>query len=74
MNAIHFTTVVGPDGVIRPPEGVKLPEGEIDVKIEVRSHDEPRKPRPGPGLFKGVITYMAPDFDAPLEDLKEYME
>ena len=30
--------------------------------------------RPGPGLLKGMITYMAPDFDAPLEDLREYME
>ncbi len=29
-------------------------------------------PRPGPGLCKGMITYMAPDFDAPLEDMKEY--
>ena len=24
--------------------------------------------RPGPGLCQGVIVYMAPDFDAPLED------
>ena len=30
--------------------------------------------RPGPGLCQGMITYMAPDFDAPLEDMKEYME
>ncbi len=30
--------------------------------------------RPGPGFLKGWITYMAPDFDAPLEDMKEYME
>jgi antitoxin (DNA-binding transcriptional repressor) of toxin-antitoxin stability system len=33
-----------------------------------------RPVRPGPGLCKGAIVYMAPDFDAPLEDLKEYME
>ncbi len=32
------------------------------------------KQRPGPGLGKGSIIYMAPDFDAPLEDFKEYME
>ena len=32
------------------------------------------KQRPGPGLCKGMITYMAPDFDAPLEEMKEYME
>ena len=30
--------------------------------------------RPGPGVCKGMITYMAPDFDAPLDDMKEYME
>ena len=27
-----------------------------------------------PGLCKGAIFYMASDFDAPLGDLKEYME
>jgi prevent-host-death family protein len=32
------------------------------------------KQRPGPGLCKGMITFVAPDFDAPLEDMKEYME
>ena len=31
-------------------------------------------PRPGPGLGKGMITFIAPDFDAPLDCLKEYME
>ncbi len=30
-------------------------------------------PRPAPGLLKGRITFMADDFDAPLEDLREYM-
>jgi antitoxin (DNA-binding transcriptional repressor) of toxin-antitoxin stability system len=30
--------------------------------------------RPGPGLCKGMITFMAPDFDAPLDDMKEYMQ
>jgi prevent-host-death family protein len=32
------------------------------------------KPRPAPGLGKGSIVYMAPDFDAPLDEFKEYME
>jgi hypothetical protein len=31
------------------------------------------KQRPGPGLGKGMITIIDPDFDAPLEDMKEYM-
>jgi hypothetical protein len=30
--------------------------------------------RPAPGLGKGSIVYMAPDFDEPLEEFKEYME
>jgi len=32
-----------------------------------------RKPRV-PGSAKGMIAYLADDFDAPLEDFKEYME
>lgn len=30
--------------------------------------------RPGPGLGRDMITFIAPDFDASLEDMKEYME
>lgn len=30
--------------------------------------------RPGLGLGRDMITFIAPDFDAPLEDFKEYME
>jgi prevent-host-death family protein len=33
----------------------------------------PRTPREL-GTLKGTVIYMAPDFDAPLEDFKEYME
>lgn len=32
------------------------------------------KPRRKAGSAKGLITYIADDFDAPLEDFKEYME
>ena len=32
------------------------------------------KQRPAPGMFPGSIIYMAPDFDAPLDEFKEYME
>ena len=34
----------------------------------------PKTPRPAPGLGKGSILYMAPDFDAPIKEMKEYME
>ena len=30
--------------------------------------------RPPPGLGKGMITFIAPDFDAPIDDMKEYMQ
>lgn len=30
--------------------------------------------RPKPGLGKGSIIYMSPDFDEPLDEMKEYMQ
>lgn len=33
----------------------------------------PKKPRQL-GTLKGTVLYMAPDFDAPLEDFNEYMK
>jgi len=32
-----------------------------------------KKPRMA-GTLRGTVLHMAPDFDAPLEDFKEYME
>jgi len=32
------------------------------------------KPQRKLGTLKGTVLYMAPDFDAPLDDFKEYME
>jgi hypothetical protein len=38
----------------------------------------PESPPPRPprrlGTLRGTVRHMAPDFDAPLEDFKEYME
>jgi antitoxin (DNA-binding transcriptional repressor) of toxin-antitoxin stability system len=33
-----------------------------------------RSPRPAPGLGKGSILYMAPDFDEPMAESTEYIE
>jgi len=33
-----------------------------------------RQSRPAPGLGKGSILFMAPDFDEPMEEFKEYAE
>jgi antitoxin (DNA-binding transcriptional repressor) of toxin-antitoxin stability system len=36
--------------------------------------DKPKGEPRRPGTLRGTVLYMAPDFDAPLEDFKEYME
>lgn len=33
-----------------------------------------RPPRPAPGAGKGSILYMAPDFDEPMDEFKEYTQ
>ncbi len=47
-----------------------------DQKPVARLFGEPKPERPPRrlGTMKGTVLYMAPDFDAPLEDFKEYME
>lgn len=60
---------------LAPGEEVVITEDRRPVARLVGEPPEPAQTsRPGPGLCKGMITYMAPDFDAPLEDMKEYME
>ena len=36
MKAICFNTVVGTDQVIKPPAGVALPEGEVEVVVRAK--------------------------------------
>lgn len=42
------------------------------LKQETKKGDKPPRPKRQAGMLKGKI-WMAPDFDAPLEDFKEYM-
>jgi antitoxin (DNA-binding transcriptional repressor) of toxin-antitoxin stability system len=57
---------------LAPGEELVITENQQPVAKLV---GEPSKPaRPGPGLGKGSILYMAPDFDEALDDMKEYME
>jgi prevent-host-death family protein len=49
-------------------------DGRPIVRISPVPAEKPKHQRPPPGSMKRSITYMAPDFDAPLEDFKEYME
>ena len=60
---------------LTPGEEVVITEDHRPVARLVVEPPRPAgSPRPGPGLCRGMITYMAPDFDAPLEDMREYME
>lgn len=54
-----------------PPGGeVVITENKKAVAKLVRE----RPPRPAPGLGKGSIIYMAPDFDEPLDEFQEYTQ
>lgn len=54
-----------------------------DEEVVITENDQPiarlmatpsSKPVRKLGTLQGTVLYMAPDFDAPLEDFKEYME
>jgi len=54
-------------------EDLGMPEGlEVEVKVRLVAPVPQKKPRQ-PGSLWGTVTYMAPDFDAPLDEFKEYM-
>jgi len=75
--AVEYITLTLPEllDTMSPGDEVVLTRNHLPVaKIMSEAAKPSLKQRPGPGLCKGMITYMAPDFDAPLEDLKEYME
>jgi prevent-host-death family protein len=60
---------------LAPGDEVVITENHQPVAKLVSEQRKAEKPnRPGPGLCKGAIVYMAPDFDAPLDDMQEYME
>ena len=69
-----ITVILEPDadGTLHLP----LPEAWRHQSIRVRAELEPiagaSRNTPQPGCVKGF--WMAPDFDEPLEDFKEYME
>lgn len=60
---------------LAPGEEVFIMENQRPIaKLVSEQPKAASRSRPGPGLCKGAILYMAPDFDAPLEDFKEYMD
>jgi prevent-host-death family protein len=57
-----------------PGEQVLITRDNEPVAKLVREAAPSPKPSRKLGTLKGTILYMAPDFDAPLDDFKEYME
>ena len=76
------TTVTIEEATSRLPELIKgLSRGDVivitkDAQVVARltGEQEPLTPRPPPGLGKGLLLYMAPDFNGPMEEFKEYEE
>ena len=58
---------------LSPGDELIITEGDQPVARLIGSAQPQRKPRQ-PGTLKGSVLYMAPDFDAPLDDFKEYMQ
>ena len=67
------------DRLNRVIEEVKLltPDDRRRLLERIEQDEElstPKIPTRRAGTHKGTVKYMAPDFDAPLDDFKEYME
>ena len=73
------------EATMRLPQLVQMARDGEEVVITQQSEPAVRlislseptaiaKPRAQFGSGKGSILYMAPDFDAPLEEFQEYME
>jgi hypothetical protein len=41
--------------------------------IKIRKNEKPKKKKRIFGSMKGLVVHIAEDFDAPLEDFKDYM-
>lgn len=54
---------------LAPGEEVVITENHKPVARLVSEPEPTVRARPAPGLLKGAITYMAPDFNEPLDDL-----
>ena len=57
---------------LTPGKEVVITENDEPVARLVPPVSPPRRQPRRPGTLRGTVLYMAPDFDAPLEDFKEY--
>jgi prevent-host-death family protein len=59
---------------LTPDEEVVITEDDQPVARLMPAARQQQRPIRRLGTLRGSVLYMAPDFDAPLEDFKEYME
>lgn len=59
---------------LTPEQEVVITENDQPVARLVSPQGRTQRPPRHPGTLRGTVKYMAPDFDAPLEEFKEYME
>lgn len=59
---------------LTPGDEVVITENDQPVARIVPTLPIPKKAHRQLGTMKGIVLYMAHDFDAPLEDFKECME
>jgi antitoxin (DNA-binding transcriptional repressor) of toxin-antitoxin stability system len=60
-------------GQLAPGEEIVITRDEKPIAL-LTAPPSPPAPSRKLGTMRGSVLYMAPDFDAPLEDFKEYME
>jgi len=70
MSTIVATLEPDVDGTLHLPLPPELRHGKLKVTATVETVSPTSKAKAG--CLKGI--WMAPDFDEPLEDFKEYME
>jgi prevent-host-death family protein len=58
---------------LSPGEEVIITENQLPVAKLVGKRMV-RPPRPAPGLGRGSVVYIAPDFDEPLDEFEEDVE
>lgn len=58
---------------LKPGDEVIITDNDHPVARLITA-EQPQRPLRRPGTLRGTVKFMAPDFDAPLDDFKEYME
>lgn len=59
---------------LKPGDELIITDQNVPIARLVPVVSPPQRQPRRPGTLRGTVLYMAPDFDAPLEDFKEYME